>query len=153
MDVSQYRLASADTVWRYEFSGTLEPGAVAVVYGSESHTWEQISGNPAYGLRLANGGGKITLWKLEGDTMSLVDCYTYADHEAEDDRSSGRFPDGDDLWVLFDAHNPYSGDEEPQGSDCTPTPGGTATCATPVEETSWGKVKTLWLTAAAGNPR
>jgi len=41
-----YRLASADSVWRYEFSGSLDPGAHAVVYGSESYAWEQSTGYP-----------------------------------------------------------------------------------------------------------
>ena len=49
-----YRLASADTTWRYEFSGMLDPGGVRVVYGSESHEWERTFGHPAFGLRLNN---------------------------------------------------------------------------------------------------
>jgi hypothetical protein len=139
-----YRLASPDTTWRYEFSGTLDPGQVQVVYGSQSYAWEQATGNPAYGLRLTNTGGVITLWKLSPADTVLVDSYAYADHEAEDERSSGRFPDGGAVWTLFDALNPYSGSGEPTGSGCEPSPGSAAFCPVPAREGSWGRIKGLF---------
>ena len=151
VDLSTYRLASADTTWRFGFSGTLEPGGVLVVYGSDSYAWEQATGNPAYGLRLTNSGGEIALWTVDQNTMTLIDCYMYTDHEADDDRSSGRYPDGTGPWVLYDALNPYTGGNEPGGTGCEPSPGSQAVCATPVEKTNWGAVKTRWL-EAGGSP-
>lgn len=139
VDLTNYHLAGADGALRYGFSGSLAPGAVRVVYGSESYNWEVATGNPAFGLRLANGGGAITLVVLAADTTQ-VDCYEYLDHEADDDRSSGRVPDGG-TWQLFDALNVYDGTEAPLGSGCVPTPGATVSCPTAVEPKTWGSVK------------
>jgi len=141
VDLSTYRLASPDTTWRYEFSGTLAPGAVRVVYGSGSYAWEQATGNPAFGLRLTNSGGSIGLWSLTAQDTVMVDCYVYVDHEADDDRSTGRVPDGGDEWQLFDAINPYDGATAPLSSGCVPSPGATINCPTPVEARTWGRVK------------
>jgi len=138
-----YRLASADTTWRYGFSGTLDPGAVRVVYGSGSYAWEQANGEPQYGLRLANSGGTITLWRVGADTV-LCDTVTYQDHEADDDRSGGRYPDGGPDWRLFDGLNPYSGSSEPRGTGCAPSPGTVVDCPTPVRTGTWGKLKLLY---------
>jgi hypothetical protein len=139
-----YRLAGADTTWRYEFSGTLEVGEVRVVFGSESYEWEQNNGHPQYGLRMANGGGTLGLWRLTSQDTVLVDEYTYQDHEAEDDRSSGRFPDGSGDWTLFDSLNPYTGSTPPMGTGCAPSPGVTASCPTPSAPETWGGVKTRY---------
>jgi hypothetical protein len=139
-----YRIAGADTTWRYEFSGTLEEGEVAIVFGSESYAWEGSNGHPQYGLRLANGGGSLGLWKLTPQDTVLVDEYTYLDHEAEDDRSSGRLPDGGGEWVLFDSLNPYSGTEPPLGTACAPSPGDQAICPTPILPGTWGRMKTRY---------
>lgn len=141
VDLTGFRLAGADTTWRFEFSGTLAPGEVRVVFGGESYAWEQATGNPAYGLRLGNTGGEVALWRLSPEDTVMVDCHAYADHEAEDDRSSGRVPDGAAGWALFDGLNPYAGPETPAGSGCTPTPGATVSCPTPVEPATWGNVK------------
>jgi len=141
VDLAGYRLAGADTSWRYEFAGVLAPGAVRVVYGSASYAWEQDTGNPAYGLRLANTGGAISLWRLGVADTLMIDCYGYVDHEADDDRSSGRLPDGGAQWELFDALNPYTGDTAPLASGCSPTPGATISCPTPVRPVTWGRVK------------
>jgi len=143
VDLAGYRLAGADSSWRFEFSGVLAPGAVQVVFGSESYAWEQDTGNPAYGLRLSNTGGAISLWRLTGPDTLLVDCYGYQDHEAEDDRSSGRMPDGGPDWELFDGLNPYTGDTAPLASGCVPSPGATISCPTPVRPTTWGRVKQI----------
>ncbi len=136
-----WRIAGADTTWRYEFTGTLAPGEVRVVYGSQSYQWETDNGWPKYGLRLSNTGGEVTLWHLAGADTALVDSYTYQDFEAEDDRSSGRVPDGGPDWKLFDAMNPYDGADPPLGTGCAPSPGGPQSCSTPVERTTWGGVK------------
>lgn len=136
-----YRIAGADSTWRYGFTGTLEAGETRVVFGSQSYQWEQDHGHPQYGFRLANGGGIVGLWRLTpGDTV-LVDAYTYLDHEAEDDRSSGRLPDGSGDWALFDSLNPYPGTELPVGTGCAPSPGAAAVCPAPVEPATWGMVK------------
>jgi len=141
VDLDGYRLAGEDGSWRYAFTGSLGAGAVRVVYGSQSYAWERETGNPAYGLRLTNTGGGIALWHLAGADTTMVDCYIYVDHEADDDRSSGRLPDGADNWQLFDGMNPYDGDEPPFGSICTPTPGSTISCPTPIEASTWGRIK------------
>ena len=143
LDLAGYRLAGPDSVWRYEFSGVLAPGAVRVVYGRQSYEWEGANGYPAFGLRLGNSGSEIVLFRVVGNSVSLVDCYAYADHEADDDRSSGRGPDGGANWILLDGHNPWTGMAEPRGSGCYPTPGGFLICATPVEPVTWSRVKSL----------
>ena len=71
------------------------------------------------------------------------DCYSYTDHEADDDRSSGRGPDGGPNWILLDGFNPWTGTALPKGSGCYPTPGAHLTCATPVEPVTWSRVKRL----------
>lgn len=144
VSLAGYRIAGADTVWRYEFSGTLAPGEVRVVYGSGSYAWEQATGNPLFGLRLSNTGGTVLLWRLAGPDTTLVDSYTYKDHEAEDDRSSGRVPDGGPEWRLFDAMNPYTGGVVPKGSGCSPSPGAPFACPTPVTPGTWGKMKRIF---------
>jgi hypothetical protein len=142
MDLAGYRLSSPDTTWRYEFSGTLAPRSVRVVYGSESYAWEQANGEPAFGLRLSNTGGEILLWCLDGDS-TIVDRFTWKDHEAEDDRSSGRLPDGGP-WALFDGLFPYTGATEPVGTGCAPSPGALTTCAVGALGVSWGRVKGIY---------
>lgn len=140
-----YRLASADSVWRYEFTGSLDPGSHAVVFGSESYAWEQSTGNPAFGFRLANSGGTLVLWKLTATDSVIVDSYTYQDHEAEDDRSTGRHPDGAGEWKLMDAINPYSGGAMPSGSGCAPSPGAIISCPVPAKSETWGRIKALYV--------
>ena len=141
VDLSAYRLAGADTTWRYEFSGFLDPGQVRVVYGSESYAWEQANGHPAFGLRLSNSGGTLLLFRLGPSDTTQVDCYTYLDHEADDDRSTGRAPDGAAEWRVFDAINLYSGTTPPLATACSPSPGAKVSCPTPVETTTWGRLK------------
>jgi len=144
IDLAGVRIASADTAWRYEFSGTLAAHTVRVVYGHESYAWEQETGNPAYGLRLSNTGGTITLWRLtESDTL-LVDQVEYLDAEAEDDRSGGRPASSPDEWLLFDALNPYTGDPPPYPTGCQPSPGLSNQCTLPVLDESWGLIKEIY---------
>jgi hypothetical protein len=139
--IDGYRLAGADTSWRYEFAGELGPGEVAVVYGSESYAWEDANGEDRYGLRLGNTTGEIWLWRLSAPDTVRLDGYVYADHEAEDDRSTGRLPDGGPEWRLFDALNLYGGEDPPFGTGCSPSPGERTTCPTAVERTTWSRIK------------
>jgi len=140
-----YRLAGADTTWRYGFAGTLGVGERFLVFGGDSYAWEDANGEPRYGLRLANAGGEIGLWLLTASDTTRVDVYTYLDHEAEDDRSSGRLPDGGPSWVLFDGLNPYTDTLPPEGTGCAPSPGSAAGCVTPVTPGTWGGLKQRYL--------
>jgi hypothetical protein len=139
--LDDYRLAGADTSWRYGFSGGLAPGAVLVVYGGQSYAWETANGAPRFGLRLVNTGGTIGLWRVaNGDTVR-VDSYTFLDHEADPDRSTGRLPDGGGSWRVFDALNLYTGTKLPLGTGCLPSPGRVFQCPTPVQTATWGSLK------------
>jgi hypothetical protein len=140
-----YRLASADTTWRYEFAGVLNPGEVRVVYGGASYQWEQANDEPLYGLRLNNTGGTLLLMRTTEGAPILVDAYTYLDLEAEDDRSSGRAPDGGPTWRLFDGMNPYSGSGLPASTGCSPSPGALLDCPTDSDVESWGAIKLKFL--------
>lgn len=140
-----YRLAGADTTWRYEFSGVLNPGEVRVVYGGVSYQWEQATGEPQYGLRLVNTGGTVLLMRTTEGAPILVDSYTYLDLEAEDDRSSGRAPDGGSTWRLFDGMNPFAGSGLPASTGCSPSPGVLLECPTASQAESWGGIKTRFL--------
>jgi hypothetical protein len=146
-DLSQLFLADESGGFVYGFDGSLNPGEVRVVYGSESVLWEQSHGESATGLRLGNDGDTVTLWQVsEGDTL-LLDAYSYNTQEAEDDRSTGRNPDGAGTWEIFDALNPYGGQGPPAGNGLPPTPGerNDGTGQTPVAESTWGRVKQLFI--------
>jgi hypothetical protein len=148
VDLSSFRLGdlSGGTSWRYGFDGSLAPGAVQVVYGSEAVVWEQANGFPAFGLSLNNGGDTVFLFDLSGGDTLVVDQYTYANFEVADDRAAGRKPDGMGPWEIFDALNPYSGTTLPLGNGCLPTPGENNTCRTsvPVEQSTWGAIKAMY---------
>lgn len=143
VNLAGYRLAGPDSVWRYEFSGVLPAGAVQVVYGRQSYDWEVLNGFSAYGLRLSNSGGEIDLFLKGAGGAVRVDSYVYKDHEAEDDRSSGRGPDGSAAWILCDGYYPYSGSALPAGTGCNPSPGTLMNCLTPVTPATWGLIKSL----------
>jgi hypothetical protein len=84
---------------------------------------------------------------MVGGVPVLVDAYTYLNHEAEDDRSSGRMPDGAATWQLFDALNPYSGTANPLGNGLPPTPGtpnAGGSPPVPACEANWGQIKALY---------
>jgi hypothetical protein len=148
VDISDYRLtdASGGATWRFGFSGTLQPGEVRVVFGSEAVTWQGTNGLPSVGLSLNNGGDTVYLFDVQPGDTAVVDEYTYSSFEVLDDRSTGRVPDGGDTWVLFDALNPYTGQTAPLGTGCMPTPGASNDCSTilPVENSTWGAVKSLY---------
>lgn len=146
VDLSEYRLgdASGGYVWRFAFSGALEPGRIAVVYGSDAVAWQAETGYPAYGLSLNNTGDSVMLYRIAGADTLVEDSYTYVAFEVVDDRSVGRETDGVGSWVLFDGMNPYSGTEPPLGTGCNPSPGFLNGCATPAGATTWGSIKSLY---------
>lgn len=140
-DLTGLLLGDLTRAWAYGFSGMLAVGGRLVIYGSTSQAWQQANSEPAFGLRLANAGDTVVLWHVAGTDTVIVDQVTFADHEAEDDRSSGRRPDGGATWELFDGLNPYTGSKPPLGNGCAPSPGASNACVTPVEATTWGRIK------------
>lgn len=148
VDLSFYRLGdlSGGTDWRYGFTGSIMPGEVRIVYGSDAVQWQIDNGYPAFGLSLNNAGDTVFLFRLAGKDTVVVDQYAYRAFEVEDDRAIGRDPDGTGDWVIFDALNPYGGSTPPFGNDCVPTPGRTNVCSdsVPVEDSTWGAVKALY---------
>ncbi|HEY5132503.1 MAG TPA: lamin tail domain-containing protein [Candidatus Krumholzibacteriaceae bacterium] len=146
IDLAGYRLADGDgrPVWRYEFAGTLAPGAVAVAYGSDSRAWEEANGFPMYGLSLNNSGDAIRLYRIAGTDTSLMDSYTYVEASARKDRAIGRRIDSPGTWVIFDAWNPCTATCSPAGTGCYPTPRSKNTCTTAAESRSWGAIKSMY---------
>jgi hypothetical protein len=147
-DLSAYRLgdASGGYVWRYAFTGTLQPGEIAIVYGSDAVAWQAEAGYPSLGLSLNNAGDSVMLYRIAGADTMVADQYDYAAFEVVDDRSVGRKVDGSGSWVIFDALNPYSGATPPLGTGCYPSPGFTNECSTPVDVRTWGSIKSLYNT-------
>ena len=130
----------------YGFSGTLGADQVLVVFGGEAAEWESQNGESATGLRLGNTGDTVTLWYVSGADTTLVDSYAFLDHEAENDRSSGRLPDAGAEWALFDGLTPYSGETAPVGTGLLPTPGAANGSGelSPTTRTTWGRIKSLY---------
>lgn len=145
LDLEGTMIGDGDASPLIALSGILEAEGHRLVTGGEAYAFQQANGWSAYGLRLGNDGDTVTLLQVvAGDTL-LVDSYTYENHEAEDDRSSGRNPDGSPDWELFDALNPYTGGLLPPGNGLPPTPGtpnGGETVA--AEETTWGRMRILY---------
>jgi hypothetical protein len=129
----------------YGFSGTLAAGGHKVVYGSDAVAYQQAHGLGVYGLRLGNDGDTETLLHVVGTDTLLIDSYTYNTYEAEDDRSSGRRPDGSSTWQIFDGLNPYTGTTPPVGNGLLPTPGG-SNGGTPVPAlaATWGTIRAVY---------
>ena len=143
-DLTPYFITDGDSVPRFGLTGTLAPGAVVLVTGGQSVTWERATGHPVFGLSLGNTGDKVLLWKVTGSDTTLVDGYTYKTQEAASDRAMGRTADGTD-WKLEDALNPYTGTTPPLGTGCPPTPGAPNDCGvTPVAHETWGRLKALY---------
>lgn len=130
-------------------SGTLAKGEAAVFYGSDAVAWQAEMGMSTVGLSFNNSGDLIQLLRVyqspEGPAFELMFAISYDDHEAEDERSCGFNPETTD-WILFDALNPYAGDNEPVGTGCAPTPGIPNECGGEVatESRSFGDVKALF---------
>lgn len=144
VDLAGYFVTDADSIPRYEFSGTLPPGALALVTGKAAYDWERVVGRASVGLSLNNSGDSVLLWHVQGPDTVLVDGLTYRSHEAAADRAIGRSVDTGE-WQLFDALNPYTGTLLPAGNRCAPSPGQTNQCVlTPTRATTWGRIKTLF---------
>jgi hypothetical protein len=146
LDITNYRLGdeSGGYAWRFAFSGTLSPGEILLVFGSDAVAWQTESSYPAYGLSLNNSGDTVYLYKVtESDTL-LEDSYAYAAFAVQDDRSVGRNPNSPEDWVIFDGLNPYGGETAPFGTGCNPSPGFPNSCVTPMQRTSWGVLKSRY---------
>lgn len=145
VDLSTLRLSdlSAGTDFRFALSGTLAPGQVRVVYGSEVVAWQQANGVSAFGLSLNNSGDTVYLYSIAGVETTLVDSYAYTTNEVKDDRAAGRLPNGTGPWVIFDGLNPYTGTDF-IATGCMPSPGAGTECATPTQDMSWGRVKSQY---------
>ena len=146
VNLAGYRFADGDgrPVWRYEFSGTLGPGAVRAIYGSDSKAWEESNGFPMYGLSLNNTGDRLRLYRIAGSDTALIDSYTYGEVAARKDRAIGRRTDSPDVWATFDAHNPCTSSCDPAGTGCYPTPNARNTCVTAAESRTWGAIKSMY---------
>ncbi|UCF05532.1 MAG: lamin tail domain-containing protein [bacterium] len=147
VDLDGLYLADGDgeIVWRYGFTGSLAPGAVRIVFGSDSRVWEEANGYPIYGLSLNNAGDRLSLYRVSGTDTLLVDSYVYEDMAADDDRSVGRDERHLGTWVIFDAYNPCSERCVPAGAGCIPTPGQTNGCITSTRLESWGSIKRIYI--------
>lgn len=143
VDLGLYRLADGDSTIRYEFSGVLPAGAVALVLGSTAEDQQRALGRSVTGLSLNNAGDTVLLFRVEGSDTVLVDSRRYGSIEGASDRSVGRIGDAG-TWVLFDGLNKYTGTGEPKGSGCNPTPGGSNGCPSDAIGTTWGKIKALY---------
>ncbi|MGE5175533.1 MAG: lamin tail domain-containing protein [Hyphomicrobiales bacterium] len=144
IDLSAYRIADADSTIRYELSGFLAPGTVLVVMGSDAENQQRALGRTVTGLSLNNAGDTVLLFRVGASDTTVVDAHAYGTIEGASDRSVGRL-DPTGAWTLFDGLNKYSGSGEPQGTGCAPTPGAVNGCTTAVTNTTWGKIKRLYL--------
>ena len=133
----------------FQLFGTLQPGSVAVFYGSDAMAWQEEQGLSIIGFSINNTGDSLELFQsIPGETTTalvLIHQVTLNNHEVEDDRSSGFNPETG-TWSMFDAWNPYSGSFDPQGTDCLPTPGEWNECnyLVPVARTSWNHLKSQY---------
>jgi hypothetical protein len=145
IDLSDYRLGdlSGGYEWRYGFNGSLAPGEVVLVYGSAAQVWQSEHGFSAVGLSLNNAGDTVFLYRIDAADTTVVDSYAYQTHEVADDRSAGRTSPAPGEWVIFDALNPYTGDNPPLGNGCVPTPALANECTpeVPVKGATWGAIK------------
>src|SRR5262245_29784279 len=144
VDLSRYRIADADSTIRFELSGTLVPGAVVLVTGAMAETQQRDAGRTPTGLSLNNSGDEVIVFRVENGDTIRTDSHRYNSVEGASDRSTGWMPESG-TWALFDGLNPYTGAGEPKGTGCGPTPGAHNGCPTSVSETSWGKIKKLYI--------
>ncbi len=144
LDLAPFRVSDADSTIRYEFSGILHPGSAVLVTGSMAEAQQRALGRTATGLSLNNGGDTVILFRIENGDTARVDDRRYNTIEGAADRSTG-WLENPGVWVLFDNLNPYTGSGEPKGTGCAPTPGGRNGCPSATSETTWGKIKQLYL--------
>lgn len=145
VDLTNYLLGDAEGLLTFGFSGLLSQGEALVVFGSQSQAWQSENGVSSLGFNMSNDGDTVMLFHVDGPDTLIVDSHAFLTHEADDDRSTGRYPDGTGDWQLFDEMNPYSGDTPPLGNGLPPTPGLPNT-SEPVatRSTTWGAIKSLF---------
>lgn len=139
-----YLLADGDKTTRFALSGTLGPGEVRLVTGSAAVAWQRSRGLTTAGLSLNNSGDTVFLLLVAGSDTTTVDSHAYGSIEGGSDRSVGRSGSQSEDWILFDSLNRYTGSGSPQGTGCSPTPGGVNGCSSGVEATTWGAIKRLY---------
>ena len=144
LDLTPFRVADIDSTIRFELSGTLQPGAALLVTGGMAEAQQRTLGRTVTGLSLNNTGDAVIVFRVDGADTVRVDGRRYTGIEGATDRSTGWMNDPS-VWVLFDKFNPYSGSGEPKGTGCAPTPGQRNGCPSPASETSWGKIKQMYL--------
>jgi hypothetical protein len=149
VNLGEFELSDDTGYLTYGFNDgdDLGVGEAIVIYGSMSKQWQAGHGVAQYGFRLGNDGDTVILRQIAGGDTLLVDSHTFNTFEAEDDRSTGREPDGIGSWRIFDALNPYTGPTPPPGNGLAPTPGRpNAGDPPPVEAAppTWGEVKSLF---------
>jgi len=149
VNLEEYALSDDEGLWTYGWAvgEVLAVGEAVVVYGSQSLAWQEAHGESQYGFRLGNDGDTVLLWQVAGGDSILVDSHVFNTYEAEDDRSTGRNPDGIGEWQIFDGLNPYGGTVEPLGNGLDPTPGLPNSGTPPpvaAEDGTWGGVKRLF---------
>jgi len=148
VNLGEYILSDHNGLRTYgwEDGAVLAVGEALVVYGSQAVIWQQANGESAYGFAMSNDGDTVVLTQMGGGNPIIVDSHTFNTYEADDDRASGRAPDGVGEWQIFDALNPYSGTTPPLGNGLEPTPGvpnfGDPPSTAAVG--SWGEVKSLF---------
>lgn len=150
IELHEYLLAddSGLLTFGFEEGEVLAVGEARVIYGSQSVAWQQAHGQSQYGFKLGNDGDTPILWQLAGGDTLLVDSHTYNTYEADDDRSTGRNPDGIGDWEIFDALNPYTGSTLPLGNGHAPTPGvpnAGDPPPVPIQSVTWGGVKAQFV--------
>jgi|AMFO01.1.fsa_nt_gi hypothetical protein len=144
VDLSGFLLGDDQGLLTYGFQGSLGPGETLVVYGSQSQAWQEENGFSTVGFSMSNSGDTVVLFHVEGSDTLLIDSHTFNTYEADDDRSTGRNPDGTGEWEIFDALNPYTGDTPPLGNGLAPTPGAPNMGATASREATWGRIKAFY---------
>lgn len=106
--------------------GILEPGQVAVFYGSEVVVWQEDNGLSGTGFALNNGGDQVFLLLefpgQEWQDFQELDSVVIENHVADNDRTGGLSTDGA-AWILYDYFMPYNGTALPAGTGCMPSPG------------------------------
>ncbi|MBD3334712.1 MAG: hypothetical protein GF355_04295 [Candidatus Eisenbacteria bacterium] len=147
VDLSGYLLGDDNGLLTFGLAGSLQPGETVVVYGSESKEWQSANGLPSLGFSMSNDGDTVVLFHVDGGDTLMVDSHVFNTYEADDDRSTGRNPDGTGGWEIFDALNPYGGDTPPAGNGLPPTPGSSNTGPVAVDHSTWGAVKAIYRPA------
>jgi hypothetical protein len=149
LDLGDYGL-SDETGYRtygFEPATTLGAGQAIVIYGSQSVAWQEENGVSQYGFKMSNDGDTVVLWRYAAGDTVMVDTRVFNTYEAEDDRSTGRTPDGTGEWQIFDSLNPYEGTVPPLGNDLPPTPGHPNAGGDPPIDAlfgTWGRMKSLF---------